>query len=370
MSKFKIQARFLRMISFTYGFLGLQLHPIDRNDWKTILNVLMNITINLLAINGLLANSSLKSMAFDKPLLYQILRVCYEFIYPMTYLIVSIQYLLKGSKFIQNIDMLTRKTNDQWHYERFIWTIFITNSTYFVMNYQTIQKFFMINFTSINLNQIWRQFGVYFINARFHMLSNLIIYFQSSTIRLFDILIRKMHISNHCRNDRSELTLIINEMIDAAKHCDQIQKFTSINLLIMIPTMSINIIIRICIIQYYTITNQYNLLLQIIIFAIYLTIMSNYNRLIAERLSDIQKIITIQYWNDLGNFRPNNNLINEMIIIQKYDPSRYYESKKLFENDFIVRIYHFCSVDLDLIMGIILFIMNNVVFIIQTETPF
>nr|XP_027194588.1 uncharacterized protein LOC113789273 [Dermatophagoides pteronyssinus] len=343
MSKFKIQARFLRMISFTYGFLGLQLHPIDRNDWKTILNVLMNITINLLAINGLLANSSLKSMAFDKPLLYQILRVCYEFIYPMTYLIVSIQYLLKGSKFIQNIDMLTRKTNDQWQYERFIWTIFITNSTYFVMNYQTIQKFFMINFTSINLNQIWRQFGVYFIN---------------------------MHISNHCRNDRSELTLMINEMIDAAKHCDQIQKFTSINLLIMIPTMSINIIIRICIIQYYTITNQYNLLLQIIIFAIYLTIMSNYNRLIAERLSDIQKIITIQYWNDLGNFRPNNNLINEMIIIQKYDPSRYYESKKLFENDFIVRIYHFCSVDLDLIMGIILFIMNNVVFIIQTETPF
>ncbi|XP_046913086.2 uncharacterized protein LOC124493993 [Dermatophagoides farinae] len=377
MTDFKIKARFLRLIAFTYGFFGIQLHPIDLNDWKSILNVVMNITLNLLVINGLWTQSSYKSMAFDKPLLSQILRICYELLYPISYIIVTIQYLLKGRKFLHNLDMFTSKTYDndddydRWYLKRFIWTIFITNSTYFVMNYRTLLKLIFTDFSLINLNPVWRQLGVYFINARFHLFCNLVIYFQSSIIRFLDIMIEQCNVTDRHEN-QPKFSIIIDEMIDASKYCDQIQKFISINLLLMIPIMTINIIIRLCIMQYFTIINYHILLLQIIIFAIYISIMAVYNQLIAKQLSIFRDRLMIHYWNDYENLCPKNSDNNknyiEMIIIQRYDPSRHYELKNLLENDFHIRIYHFCIVDLDLIMAIILFIINNTVFIIQTES--
>nr|XP_046918718.1 uncharacterized protein LOC124498923 [Dermatophagoides farinae] len=166
--------------------------------------------------------------------------------------------------------------------------------------------------------------------------------------------------------------LLIQRLSRMASISKNVNQCLSFHLMIWLITQSFNLTLIFCIQRLSTDTASSILLLRIIVFCLYIAIISHYNLEISKQLKMIHQQLLSPYWN-MANLHLNvfgiysNTMMEERKLIQSFDPLRLYELFDMYEQDFLMKIYQLKTINFTFLMTLVFFITEYGVFIVQTS---
>ncbi|XP_075584676.1 uncharacterized protein LOC124498923 [Dermatophagoides farinae] len=321
----KNSRQYHRLMLFTFGNLGYQFQSIRL---RSSFNIVKNILINVIATYGLsvydpydFIGENFSSNKFFITLLI----FTYHILVPFSYLLITINYLIYGRQILHNI-----RTLIVVNFNRF----YILFSIFIVVNECLFNGSFLFHFIFIERTTDLETYNRYltFENQR--------------------LLIQRL-----------------SRMASISKNVNQCLSF---HLMIWLITQSFNLTLIFCIQRLSTDTASSILLLRIIVFCLYIAIISHYNLEISKQLKMIHQQLLSPYWN-MANLHLNvfgiysNTMMEERKLIQSFDPLRLYELFDMYEQDFLMKIYQLKTINFTFLMTLVFFITEYGVFIVQTS---
>ncbi|KAH7646641.1 hypothetical protein HUG17_2179 [Dermatophagoides farinae] len=322
----KNSRQYHRLMLFTFGNLGYQFQSIRL---RSSFNIVKNILINVIATYGLsvydpydFIGENFSSNKFFITLLI----FTYHILVPFSYLLITINYLIYGRQILHNI------LNECLFNGSFLFHFIFIERTTDLETYVNMFGWFQSDKNNDNNQQI--QFNRYltFENQR--------------------LLIQRL-----------------SRMASISKNVNQCLSF---HLMIWLITQSFNLTLIFCIQRLSTDTASSILLLRIIVFCLYIAIISHYNLEISKQLKMIHQQLLSPYWN-MANLHLNvfgiysNTMMEERKLIQSFDPLRLYELFDMYEQDFLMKIYQLKTINFTFLMTLVFFITEYGVFIVQTS---
>ncbi|KAH9517193.1 Multidrug resistance-associated protein 4, variant 2 [Dermatophagoides farinae] len=374
----KNSRQYHRLMLFTFGNLGYQFQSIRL---RSSFNIVKNILINVIATYGLsvydpydFIGENFSSNKFFITLLI----FTYHILVPFSYLLITINYLIYGRQILHNI-----RTLIVVNFNRF----YILFSIFIVVNECLFNGSFLFHFIFIerttDLETYVNMFGWFQSDVQFHLSCFLSFIFQKSILHLL-ITIEHDMMDKRKNNDNNQqiqfnryLTfenqrLLIQRLSRMASISKNVNQCLSFHLMIWLITQSFNLTLIFCIQRLSTDTASSILLLRIIVFCLYIAIISHYNLEISKQLKMIHQQLLSPYWN-MANLHLNvfgiysNTMMEERKLIQSFDPLRLYELFDMYEQDFLMKIYQLKTINFTFLMTLVFFITEYGVFIVQTN---
>ncbi|KPM08017.1 hypothetical protein QR98_0065300 [Sarcoptes scabiei] len=97
---------------------------------------------------------------------------------------------------------------------------------------------------------------------------------------------------------------------------------------------------------------NFAVIIDIVIFSIYSTIIPFLNEDIKNRMQKIRELLLKPYWSGCLGYNDNN------LIIYRFNPIRLYELTRIYGHDFTIKIYDFWDMDYNFFFSLTLLITN------------
>ncbi|KAH9423771.1 hypothetical protein DERP_005352 [Dermatophagoides pteronyssinus] len=358
----RMQSKFLKFIIYTYGNIGLQFQPIHLKQWKSIVNVIVNIIITLIIVYGLHISERHNRLHSSKKFLTNFTWLCFSYLFSTVLFIIYLHYLIYGRRLIYLMNNIgNRYYHSIYRYSPYLLTILASIELVYVITT-------LPNFENFSFRQFIDKLSRYHTKGQIHLVFNLIIFHQCC-IRQF-LLTKINNFSKFKTMKNVSIRIILkffNEMTNVAFWSRQINQILSIHCLLIIIIVVIHHIIFICNIIEKRSIEKLHLLLPISTMNGYLCFIFILNNGNHQRIIQIRNIILKSYWNQLDSriTAKQQREIHEKI--SPINPIQSFELIEIYRKDFLVNICHFWKFNFSFLLSMIVFIMNYVVFIVSTN---
>nr|XP_027194594.1 uncharacterized protein LOC113789275 [Dermatophagoides pteronyssinus] len=373
------QFLFSKLVANIFGYLGCHFHSIKLNSWRSLLNLLLNILLNCLSVYGMFVYDPHNWRIESNPFFTRVMLMSYKRIYPILYAIISIHYYQFGHQMIHLLDMLLPYTriNQRQQLLPLIFIFIISHFVYLSLNYTNLEDLYQ----QPTFEKFCAQLGCYTLSFQITLIYNMVIFYQCLIESFLHSIEMKLLYINQTNSIDDCPRLIYLKILKKIEHvaclCKKMNHLFSYGLLIQITLIGISFIIKICALVLFR--QQWRATINeaphICLCYLYLSKISIYNLRIAKRLRMIRRLMLKSYWkycsenhyNSTIGHRINDKRKSDQIVVEKFDPIRFFELTNIYKNDFIVRIFRIWNMDFNFILSITVFIINYIVFIVSTN---